>query len=260
LFLTVALNVENKFLKLLNEDIFLIESNTVILELIKSSAEDFLVAAYGYNININQRILNRSLYVQFLLKDSDILIKLTLQSLYDENSEAFRSVFEPIYNKPSVRFLETLLDNLVVEVSNCVMQIIINEFSLIYSIRQNLYKSNFLSLRNIERFKNNLAWQIRLKLYVNYPNNLYNNQYGIWIIRSNGLYFRRIYANRSKKLLALQKASLLTVTLIEIQDFLSSRLAEVVYLLGDRIRYTLTSTVGQFIGLIWRGIIEGLKK
>ena len=51
-----------------------------------------------------------------------------------------------------------------------------------------------------------------------------------------------------------------TITLIELQDFLSSRLEEILYLVGDRVRYTLTTTVGQVIGLIWRGIIEGLKK
>jgi Na+/H+-translocating membrane pyrophosphatase len=35
---------------------------------------------------------------------------------------------------------------------------------------------------------------------------------------------------------------------------------EVIYFFGSGIRYTLTSVVGQVIGLVWRGIIEGLKK
>ena len=140
------------------------------------------------------------------------------------------------------------------------MQVLINEFSFIYDIRRSLYKSNFLSLRNIERFKNSLAWQNRLNLYVKRPKNLYSSQYRIWTIRLNGIYFRRIYANRSTKLVTLPRISLLTITVVEIQDFISIRLAELVYLLGDRIRYNLTFTVGEFIRLLWRGIIDGLKK
>ena len=140
------------------------------------------------------------------------------------------------------------------------MQIIITEFSLIYNIRQVLYKSKFLSLRNIERFKNNLAWQNRLNLYVNYPKNLYNSQYGIWIIRLKGIYYRVIYANRSAKLVELRKTALLTITLVEFQDFAITHIEEILYLIGDRFRYTLTVTIGQFIGLIWRGIIDSLKK
>ena len=132
-------------------------------------------------------------------------------------------------------------------------------FSIINSVRQVLYRSNFLSSRNFDRFRNSLAWQTRLKYYVNYPKNLYNWQYGIWVIRSRGVYYRTIYANRSEKLLGLEKRSLITVTVIEVYDFLSSRLDELLYLLGDSIRFALGTTIGKFIGIFWRGIIEGLK-
>ena len=260
LFKIVAFNIESRFLSLLKTDLNFFDDKVVLFELVKNSTEDFLIACYGSHLRLNPKVFSRSLYVQFLLENSNLLLKLPFQSLTNNNTKTFRVTFEPIYNKASDKFLEALLDNLVVEISNCVMQIIITEFSFIYYIRQILYKSNFLSLRNIERFKNNLAWQIRLKFYVNYPKNLYNSQYGIWVIRANGIYYRTIYANRADKLFKLRKTSLLTITLIELQDFLSSRLEEILYLVGDRVRYTLTTTVGQVIGLIWRGIIEGLKK
>ena len=48
----------------------------------------------------------------------------------------------PERNRTSDKFIEVLFDNLIIEISNCVMQIIINEFSIINSIRQVLYKSN----------------------------------------------------------------------------------------------------------------------
>jgi hypothetical protein len=69
-----------------------------------------------------------------------------------------------------------------------------------------------------------------------------------------------IYANRSEELIQLRKLPLVTVTLIEFLDFTSSRFDELFYTLGNGLRYTLTSVIGQVIGLIWRGVIEGLKK
>lgn len=260
LFKIVTLNVEAKFLSLLKNNFDTFDDRKVLFELIKISTEDFLTSSYGSYLQVNKKVFTRSFYVKYLLENSAVLIKLPFCTVSSSDTNFFRSTFDPIYNKASDQFLEALIDNLIVEISNCVMQIIITEFSLIYNIRQVLYKSKFLSLRNIERFKNNLAWQNRLNLYVNYPKNLYNSQYGIWIIRLKGIYYRVIYANRSAKLVELRKTALLTITLVEFQDFAITRIEEILYLIGDRFRYTLTVTIGQFIGLIWRGIIDSLKK
>jgi hypothetical protein len=47
---------------------------------------------------------------------------------------------------------------------------------------------------------------------------------------------------------------------IEGRDFLISRLDEALFIISKGVPFTLTSVIGQFIGLIWRGVIEGLKK
>ena len=65
---------------------------------------------------------------------------------------------------------------------------------------------------------------------------------------------------RALELLNLHEGSLIVVTYTELQDFLVSRAEEFIYLLGNGIRYSLTSVLGQTIGLIWKGIIEGLKR
>jgi hypothetical protein len=105
-----------------------------------------------------------------------------------------------------------------------------------------------------------LGWQSRIKSVVKRPSEIYNSQQGIWIIRTTGIYYRVIYANRSDEIMTLRSFSLVTLVLIETKDFLLSRIDEVIYFFGSGVRYTLTSVVGQVIGLIWRGIIEGLKK
>ena len=90
-----------------------------------------------------------------------------------------------------------LVRNIVLEISNCVVYFSIVKFSSVYAFRQTLYRSKFLSLRNFERFKNNLSWQLLTKVYLQRPLDLYNNRYEIFILRTNGIYCRTIYANRS---------------------------------------------------------------
>lgn len=255
----VVLNIETKLLNLIKRDLNLFDDKTTILELVKLSTEDFLTNCYGSKLTIRSTIILRSVYSQFLVENSNILLRVPFLELLNSNTKVFQNTFDPIYTTASDKFLEVLFDNLIIEISNCVVQIIISEFSIINSVRQVLYRSNFLSSRNFDRFRNSLAWQTRLKYYVNYPKNLYNWQYGIWVIRSKGIYYRTIYANRSDKLFNLETRSLVTVTIIEIYDFLSSRVDEILYLLGDSLRFALGTTIGKFVGIFWRGIIEGLK-
>lgn len=262
LFKIVTTNVEALFLDRLNDSrgFDLIKTQSLFLSLVKLTTQEFLTGCYGYKVPLNSALIRESFYTKLLLTDEKILLDIPFQILTSDDSKLFRSIFVPIYNKAYDSFIEALLDNLIVEITNAVMFIIINEFSFIYDVRKNFYRSNFLSLRNVERFRNNLSWQYRLKDFIKRPADIYNSQQGVWVIRTTGIYYRIIYANRSMELSNLRRLSLVTLVSIEAKDFLASRLDEAVYVFGSSIRYTLTSLVGQVIGLVWRGIIEGLKK
>ena len=259
---TIALTIEKKIIETVEKESFSLKnfsSKLILFDIIKLSTETFLTKYYGYRFQLEPKTIKNFLYVQTICEDSNILLALPLISLTNNQSAIFKSTFNPIYNLATNQLLEVLLDNLIVEISNCIMRIIINDFSLVPDIRQSWYKSNFLSMRNIERFKNNLAWQDRIKYYVRRPKNLYNSEYGIWVVRSNGIYYRTIYANRLNELLTLNNKALIVVNYIEFQDFILSRIDEILFLISKSTRYFLTSIIGQVIGLIWRGIIEGLK-
>lgn len=262
LFKIVTTNVETLFLELLTKGIVLnsSKSQSIFFSLIQQTTQEFLTDCYGFKVNVHPTVIRESFYTKLILSDEKILLNVPFQILGTTDAKLFRTIFVPIYNTAYDSFIEALLDNLIVEVTNAVMFIIINEFSFIYEVRKNFYRSNFLSLRNVERFRNNLGWQSRIKSAVKRPSEIYNSQQGIWIIRTTGIYYRVIYANRSDEIMTLKSFSLITLVLIETKDFLLSRIDEVIYFFGSGVRYTLTSVIGQVIGLVWRGIIEGLKK
>jgi hypothetical protein len=263
LLFTTCLALEKEIITLVNSDLRFYKKKDfkeLFLNLVSQISEKFLVKYYGRSIKISSKMLNRCLYNTVIIEDIQILLQTPLQSLVDPECKIFRTTFSPVYNNATDSFLEALFENLIIQISNCVIFIIVNEFSDIYDLRQNLYKSNFLSVRNLERFKNNFLWQTTIKATIKRPNNIYNSRYGLWIVRTTGVYYKMIYANRSEELIQLRKLPLVTVTLIEFLDFTSSRFDELFYTLGNGLRYTLTSVIGQVIGLIWRGVIEGLKK
>jgi len=256
----IMLNIETTLLNLIKNDFTGFDEKAVLLRLVKISSEDFLRAQYGSRLTIDSGIIARSSYFQLLSENSNIVLRLPFLTLLNLDTKIFHSIFYPTYTVASDKFLEILFDNLLIEISNCIVSLMITEFSGVDTIRQTLCKSRFLSPRNLDRFKNSLIWQIQLKRYVTFPKNLYNSQYGIWRIRSKNIYYRIIYANRSNQLVRLSAQSLLTVTVIETFDFAVSRIVDLIYLFGNTIEVAIGTAFGKFIGVVWRGIMEGVKK
>jgi hypothetical protein len=222
--------------------------------------EEFLTLEYGYKIAIDDQQIKNSLYTKRLVRDIEILFRVPFYSIINPNSSNFKAIYSPIYNQASETLLEAFIDNLVIEISNCVTYFIITNFSSAYTLRQTLFRSKFLSLRNFERFRNNLRWQLNIKSYFTRPMDLYNSSFDLYLLGSSGIYYRTVFANRTAEIKSLQKISLLTILSLESRDFFVSRFDELIYLLSKSLRFTVSSIFGQFLGLVWRGIIEGLKK
>ena len=100
----VVLNIETKFLNLIKRDLNLFDDKAILLELVKLSTEDFLTSCYGSKVTIRSTIVSRSVYSQFLVENSNIILKVPFLELLNSNTKVFQNTFDPIYTVALINF------------------------------------------------------------------------------------------------------------------------------------------------------------
>lgn len=153
---------------------------------------------------------------------------------------------------------EMLLDNLLIQIANAVMQPLLNHFADVESVKQKFYTYNLIASRDIERFRNDLSWKYRLETYVAEPQAIFESRYVLWGFAGSGITQMPIYAPRTQELQQLQGIRLAVTLALELQDAIAPRLRSAVSFLGSGVVYVLTNVVGRGIGLIGRGVLQGI--
>ncbi|GET43687.1 DUF3685 domain-containing protein [Microseira wollei] len=153
---------------------------------------------------------------------------------------------------------EILMHNLVIQVANAVVQPLLNRFADVETIKQNFYDSRLISTREIQRFRNNLSWKYRLRKYVYEPAEIFESRYVLLIFTGRGIRKISIYAPRSQELENLSGVQQTVTLLLETRDAISPRIRSVVAFVGKGVVYVLTQVIGRGIGLVGRGVIQGI--
>ncbi len=153
---------------------------------------------------------------------------------------------------------EIILQNLLIQLANGVVQPLLNHFADVEVIKQNYYDRRLISTREVERFRNDLSWKYRLENYIGEPKNIFESRYELFLLVSRGIAKTSIYAPRSQELARLSGIGLVVTLVLEFRDAIAPRLRAVVEFLGNGFVYILTQVVGRAIGLIGRGILQGL--
>ncbi|MBW4638776.1 MAG: DUF3685 domain-containing protein [Gloeocapsa sp. UFS-A4-WI-NPMV-4B04] len=153
---------------------------------------------------------------------------------------------------------ELIFQNLIIQVANGVAQPLINKFADVASIKQNFYDRRLISTREIEQFRNNLSWKYRLNNYINEPKAIFESRYKLFVLASRGIAQISIYASRNQELIELSGIQLLVTLGLETRDAIAPRLRAAVAFLGSGVVYILTQVIGRAIGLVGRGIIQGI--
>ncbi|MCW6037966.1 DUF3685 domain-containing protein [Spirulina subsalsa FACHB-351] len=151
-----------------------------------------------------------------------------------------------------------LLDHLILQVANGVIQFVLNQFAELENLKYTLYERQFLSSREIARFRNNLSWRYRQDRYLENPKAIFESQYRLYTLDRGQLRITPIYAPRLQELEQLEGIPWLVTIVLEGRDALAPRVRAVVSFLGSGVVYVLTQVIGKGIGLIGRGMIQGL--
>ncbi|MFM7888488.1 MAG: DUF3685 domain-containing protein, partial [Pseudanabaena sp.] len=153
---------------------------------------------------------------------------------------------------------ELILDNLLIQIANGVIQPLLNHFADVEEIKHKFYRYNLLPTREIERFRNDLSWKYRLEKYIIEPQLIFESRQVLFTFASSGIKQVSIYGPRSQELQQLEGIQLAVTLALELQDAIAPRLKSVIAFLGSGFVYVLTNVIGRGIGLIGRGVLQGI--
>ena len=220
------------------------------------------------------KILNKeNLHLQSLTID------LTSQSnkiFFRENNYLFKSlitylIFGSKYIKNQVFKFEKvktpkyhvkiLFEHFVIQISNIVILNILekkstNSYTSLIINNQTDYNFRNRSIRELSIFQNDLFSYNWTYYYIFYPQNIYCNQYKIWLFSSKGIIYRYIYADRYNEYLTLSPSMISSIIYLELQDFIIPKIKVLITLLGRLIIYISIEFINKSIQILLNQIIR----
>ncbi len=164
----------------------------------------------------------------------------------------------PLYETESFNTFESIISNWVLRTSNLMAADIFNFCSGWPELRNLFINPKLQSTRNFERFRNNINNYDRWHTNFYMPVYLYESKREyIDIVDNNFIrYFKN--ENREKDIDKLTWFQKQITLLVEIRDAISPQLEIAIKYIGNIFVTILTKVVGKAIGLVGKGILQGL--
>lgn len=153
---------------------------------------------------------------------------------------------------------EMLTQNLIIQLGNGVVNPLLNHFADVVAIKQIFYDQQLITSRKIERFRNDLSWRSRQEQWFGEPKAIFESQYSLLVLEGRGIQKVSIYAPRREELDRLKGWSLVVTLVLEGRDAIAPRLQALVGSVGQVLIYVLTHIIGRGIGLVARGVLQGI--
>jgi DNA-binding NarL/FixJ family response regulator len=237
--------------------------NTLIRDLWQAAVTDFfgkfsLIKLGNNNIEIVSILLqNTQVLEREILNKIPLVFELYSYLLFQTeiyiNNAAYPAVSQEAKTQASM-----ILENFLIQLANGVVQPLLNTLADVEMIKQNFYTSRLISTREIERFRNELSWKYRYNNYVNEAEAIFESRYEIFVIAPRGIAKTSIYAPRNEELAKLSNIPLFVTLILEFSDAIAPRLKSLLAFLGSGIVFILTQIIGRGLGLIGRGILQGI--
>ena len=206
---------------------------------------------------------------------SDFLVDNADLEILDDELPPIELIIDPILNnKPvlvdgkylaisdprSVIHIEMLILNWIFRTSELVSEEIISSCSEWPELRKYFLNKELISTRELERKRNHINSRNQLQNIFNRPVRLYESKRLYYTVKNNTIEKTIILEPRDEELSQLDWTQRQIAFIIELRDAIAPQIQAIIQYLGDLIVLILTKVVGRSIGLIGKGIAQGMGK
>jgi len=164
----------------------------------------------------------------------------------------------PIEDPRSIIQLETFILNWIFRTAEIVSEEIISSCSEWPELRKYFLKKELVSTRELERKRNHINTNNQLQNLFIKPIRLYESKRLYYTVKNNKIEKIIILEPRDDELKKLDWTQRQIAFIIELRDALAPQVQSIIQYFGDLIVLILTKVVGRSIGLIGRGIAQGM--
>ncbi len=158
----------------------------------------------------------------------------------------------------AVLYLEMLLANWMVRSAEQIAAEVLALCADWPELRRYLLRPELLSTRNLERLRNQLNAQQRWSSWVQRPVQLYESRRQLFQLADGAIRIADLTEPRDPELRRLGWPQQLVTLALEARDALAPQLQSLVKGIGDLLVVLLTQVIGRAIGLVGRGIAQGM--
>ncbi len=164
----------------------------------------------------------------------------------------------PVDDPRALMQLEIYVSNWIIRNAELISSEVIEACGDWPELRRYLLISDLISTRELERLRNQLNSQNRWKYLIQRPIQLYESKRLFYQLRNGNIEPLLITEPRDEELSKLGWWQQQVALLVEIRDAMAPQLQSLIRKLGDLMVILLTQVIGRAIGLIGRGIAQGM--
>ena len=206
---------------------------------------------------------------------SDFLVDNAQLDILDDELPSIALIIDPILNNKPIHIdgeyistedprcviqLEMLILNWILRTAEIVGEEIISSCSEWPELRKYFLNKELVSTRELERKRNHINTKNQIQNLFRKPVRLYESKRLYYTVKNNTIEKIIIFEPRDDELKKLDWAQRQIAFIIELRDALAPQVQATIQYLGDLIVLILTKVVGRSIGLIGRGIAQGMGK
>jgi hypothetical protein len=158
----------------------------------------------------------------------------------------------------AVLYLEMLLANWLIRNAELISAEVLAACAGWPELRRYLLRPDLLATRNLERLRNQLNAQQRWSTWFHRPVQLYESRRPLFRLEAGAIDTIQLTEPRDQELRQLPWLQQLVTLMLEARDALAPQLQSLVRSVGDLVVVLLTQVVGRGIGLVGRGIAQGM--